>query len=193
MIRFGQWDQLLREPAPSSLHLSQGIWRLGRGLALVASGRLPGAEGEHVVLMGLTKRLGHDRTAEEKTQRVLLNIAERLLAGELAARHKRYDEGIKLLADAVKLEDGLPYTEPPFWPIPIRHYLGALLLASGHPGDAERVYRTDLAKHPQNGWAYFGLMQSLRAQRKTSVVKTVEPQFKEAWAHADVVLTASRF
>jgi len=194
MIRFGQWDQLLRESAPpASLHLAHGIWRLGRGLALVTSGRLPEAEGEHVVLMGLTKRLGRNRTAEEKTQRVLLNIAERLLAGELAVRHKRYDEGIKLLTDAVKLEDGLPYTEPPYWPIPIRHYLGALFLAAGRPGEAEQVYRADLAKHPQNGWGYFGLLQSLRAQRKNSAVKTVEPQFKEAWTHADVALAASHF
>lgn len=194
MIRFGQWDQLLREPAPpSSLHLAHGIWRLGRGLALAASGRLPGAEGEHVVLMGLTKQLGRHRTAEEKTQRVLLNIAERLLAGELAARHKQYDEGVKLLTDAVKLEDGLPYTEPPYWPIPIRHYLGALLLAAGRPGEAEQVYRADLARNPQNGWGSWGLLQSLRAQRKHSAVKTVELQFKEAWTHADVALPASRF
>ena len=194
MIRFGQWDELLREPAPpSSLHFAHGIWRLGRGLALAASGRLPGAEGEHVVLMGLTKRVGRNRTAEEKTQRVLLNIAERLLAGELAARHKRYEEGIKLLTDAVKLEEGLPYTEPPYWPIPIRHYLGALFLAAGRPAEAEQVYRADLARNPQNGWSAFGLLQSLRAQRKNSAVKTVEPQFKEAWAHADVVLPASRF
>lgn len=194
MIRFGQWDQLLREPAPPlSLHLYQGIWRLGRGLALAASGRLPGAEGEHVVLMGLTKRLGRDRTTEEKTQRGLLNIAERLLAGELATRHKRYDEGIKLLTDAVKLEDGLPYTEPPFWPIPIRHYLGALLLTAGHSGEAERVYRADLAKHPHNGWAYWGLLQSLRAQRKHGEAGAVTQQFKKMWSHADIVLTASRF
>ena len=194
MIRFGQWDQLLREPAPpSSLHFAHGIWRLGRGLALAASGRLPGAEGEHVVLRGLTKRLGHNRTTEERTQRALLTIAERLLAGELAARHKRYEEGIKLFTDAVKLEDGLPYTEPPYWPIPTRHYLGALLLAAGRPSEAEQVYRADLAKHPQNGWGYWGLLQSLRAQRKSGMVKTVESQFKEAWTHADVALPASHF
>lgn len=194
MIRFGQWDELLHElPPAQALRLHHGIWRLGRGLALASSGRLPGAEGEHVILAGLTKRLGRDRTPEEHTQRTLLKIAERLLAGEIASRRKQYDDAIKLTTEAVKLEDGLPYAEPPFWPIPVRHYLGALLLTAGRPADAEKVYRTDLSKNPQNGWAYFGLLQSLRAQRKHSAVKTVETQFKEAWAHADVVLTASRF
>ena len=194
MIRFGQWDELLHElPPAQALRLHHGVWRLGRGLALASSGRLPGAEGEHIILMGLTKRLGRDRTSEEHTQRTLLKIAERLLAGEIASRRKQYDEAITLMTEAVKLEDGLSYTEPPFWPIPVRHYLGALLLTAGKPADAEKVYRIDLAKNPQNGWAYFGLLQSLRAQRKNSMVKTVEAQFKEAWAHAEVVLTASRF
>lgn len=194
MIRFGQWDELIREPAPpKALRLPQGMWRLGRGLALAATGRLPGAEGEHVVLAGLAKRVGRDRTSEERTERALLKIAERLLAGEIAARRQKYDDAIKLFKDAVKLEDGLPYTEPPFWPIPVRHYLGAALLIAGQPSDAEAVYRADLAKNPNNGWAFFGLTQSLRAQQKSGEAETMEQLFKTAWTHADVTLTASRF
>lgn len=194
MIRFGQWDDLLREPPPpKTLHLQQGMWRLGRGMALAASGRMPGAEGEHIVLAGLAKRLGRDRTREEKTERTLLKIAERLLAGELAMHRRQYDEAIKSLTDAVKLEEELSYTEPPFWPIPIRHYLGAVLLKAGQSGKAEAVYRADLAKNPRNGWAQFGLMQSLRAQRKGREADAAEEQWKQAWEHADVTLTASRF
>ena len=194
MIRFGQGHELLREPAPhKSLRLHQGIWRLGRGLALAATGRLPGAEGEHTVLAGLARRLGRDRTPEEKTERTLLKIAERLLAGEIAARHRKYDEAITSFKEAVKLEDSLPYMEPPFWPIPVRHYLGDLLLVAGRPSDAEAVYRADLAKNADNGWAFFGLMQSLRDQEKGSEADEVELRFKAAWTHAEVRLTASRF
>lgn len=194
MIRFGQWDDLLREPPPpKSLRLQQGMWRLGRGIALAASGRMPGAEGEHMVLAGLAKRFGRDRTREEKTGRTLLKIAERLLAGELAMYRRHYDEAVTSLTDAVKLEEALPYTEPPFWPIPVRHYLGAVLLKAGQPGKAEAVYRVDLVKNPRNGWAQFGLMQSLRAQRKGREADVVEEQWKQAWEHADVILTASRF
>jgi tetratricopeptide (TPR) repeat protein len=194
MIRFGQWAELLREPAPGKgLRLHHGLWRLGRGLALAGTGRLPGAEGEHSVLVGLTKRLGRDRTPEEKTERVLLKIAERLLAGEIAARRGKYDDAIKLLKDAVLIEDGLPYAEPSFWPIPIRHYLGATLLAAKRASDAEEVYRTDLAKHPDNGWACYGLMQSLQSQGKQAEAEVVEQRFKTAWTYADVTLAGSRF
>lgn len=194
LIRFGQWDALLREPAPpKGLPLQDGIWRLGRGLALAATGRLPGAEGEQFVLTGLTKRLGRDRTSEQKTERALLKIAERLLAGEIAARRQKYDDAIKILKEAVKLEETLPYTEPPFWPVPIRHYLGATLLLVGQAGEAEMVYRADLARNPNNGWALFGLAQSLRAQHRGNEVDTVEQQFKSAWTYADVTLAASHF
>ncbi len=194
MIRFGQWDVLLRElPPPKTLRLQQAMWRLGRGMALSASGRLPGAEGEHFVLAGLAKRIGRDRTAEEKTERVLVKIAERLLAGEIAMHSNKLDEAITSVSEALKLEDALPYSEPPLWPIPIRHYLGALLLKSGQLNRAESVYRADLGKNPQNGWAYYGLLQSLRAQQKGREAARIEEQFKKAWAHADVTLTASRF
>ena len=62
----------------------EGIWRLGRGLALVATGRLPGAEGEHHALSGLTKQIRRTKSQEEKLERELLKIAERLLAGEIS-------------------------------------------------------------------------------------------------------------
>ena len=193
-IRFGQWDDLLREsPPPTTLRLKQAMWRLGRGMALVASGRVPGAEGEHAALTNLVKQFPRDRTAEDKTERALMRIAERLLEGEIAAHHKKYDMAINVLKEAVKLEDGLPYTEPPFWPIPIRHYLGAVLLKAGRPSEAETVYRTDLEKNRQNGWGQFGLMQSLQAQRKGREAAEAERQWKRAWEHADVTLVASRF
>jgi tetratricopeptide (TPR) repeat protein len=168
------------------------MWRLGRGLALVATGRLPGAEGEYLVLAGLTKQIRRDRTGEEKTERALLKIAERVLAGELAARRQRYDDAIGLLKDAIKMEEALPYSEPPLWPLSVRHHLGTVLLLAGRPSEAEAVYRADLLRHPDNGWALIGLIQSLRSQRKDHEAAAAEDRFKEAWAYADIIPAASR-
>jgi tetratricopeptide (TPR) repeat protein len=194
LIRFGQWEALLREPPPSKgLPLLEGMWRLGRGLASAATGRLPGAEGEHSALAVLAKRLGRTRTQEQKTERALLKIAERLLAAEIAVHRRKYADAINMFHEAIKMEDALPYTEPPFWPLPVRHYLGSALLIDGQPAEAEAVYRMDLIKNPGNGWALFGLAQSLRAQDKGREAEMVEQQFKTAWAYADVILAASRF
>ena len=193
MIRFSRWEELLRElPPPKGLRLMEGMWRLGRGLALVATGRLPGAEGEHVVLAGLTKQIRRDRTTEEKTERVLLKIAERVLAGELAARRQRYDDAIRLFEEAIKMEEALPFSEPPLWPLPVRHHLGTVLLLAGRSSEAEAVYHADLLRHPDSGWALIGLIQSLRAQHNDSQAAEAEDRFKKAWAHADFIPAASR-
>jgi tetratricopeptide (TPR) repeat protein len=194
LIRFGQWEALLQEPPPGKgLPLMNGMWRLGRGLALAATGRLPGAEGEYAALTDLAKRLGRLKGPEQKTTRTLMKIAERLLAGDIAAHRQQYAKAVALFEEAVKLEDGLPYMEPPHWPLPVRHYLGAALLLAGRPADAEAVYRADLERNPHNGWALFGLGQSLRAQGKSAEADAVDERFKSAWAHADVTLAASRF
>ncbi len=194
MIRFGRWEDLLHEPVPSKgLRMHEGMWRLGRGLASAAVGRIPGAEGEHFVLAGLAKQFRRDRSPAGKTERTMLTIAERLLAGDIAMRRQKFDEAIKILHEGVTLEESLPYTEPPYWPIPVRHYLGAALLTAGRPAEAEQVYREDLRRHPRNGWSLWGLTQSLRAQHKGGEADKVDEQFKSAWTSADVTLTASRF
>jgi tetratricopeptide (TPR) repeat protein len=193
MIRFGRWEELLREPPPpKGFRLMEGMWRLGRGLAHVATGRLPGAEGEHVVLSGLTKQIYRERTTEEKTGKALLKIAERVLSGEIAARRQRYDDAIKSFEEAIKIEEALPYSEPPLWPLSVRHHLGAVLLLAERPAEAEAVYQADLLRHPDNGWALTGLIQSLRAQQKEDLAVEAEDRFKKAWTHADFIPTASR-
>jgi tetratricopeptide (TPR) repeat protein len=193
LIRFERWDELLREsPPPKGFRLMDGMWRLGRGMALVSTGRLPGAEGEHYALANLTKQIKRDRSQEEKIARTLLKISERLLAGEIAARRQQYDDAIRKLKEAVKLEDSLPYVEPPHWPLPVRQYLGSVLLLAGRPADAETEYRADLTRNPENGWALIGLIQSLKDQQKDDQAAEVEDRFKKAWAHADFIPAASR-
>ena len=193
-IRFGQWERLLREPPPSKgLHLVEGTWRLGRGMALVATGRLPGAEGERQALVTLTKQFRRSRNQQDKLERDLLKISERLLTGQIAAQRRRHDEAIRTLREAVKIEGSLQGAEPPHWALPVRHYLGPVLLLAGRAPDAEAEYRADLKWYPENGWALFGLVQSLKAQRKDTDAAGVSDRFQKAWAHADVALTASRF
>jgi cytochrome c-type biogenesis protein CcmH/NrfG len=77
--------------------------------------------------------------------------------------------------------------------MPMRHGLGAALLAAGDAAGAEKVYREDLKRNPANGWALFGLAQSLTAQDKKEAAAEVKRQFEMAWIRADVKITSSRF
>ena len=48
-------------------------------------------------------------------------------------RSGRVDEAVRVLKEAVALEDGIPYNEPPVWHHPPRQVLGAVLLEAGTP------------------------------------------------------------
>ncbi len=54
------------------------------------------------------------------------------------------------------------------------------------------MYREDLARLPNDGWALYGLARSLREQGKTDdEVRGIEARFKKAWAKADTRITSS--
>lgn len=185
---------MLREPAPPADNaFLTGMWRYARGLALLGKGRVDEADGE----LAEVRRLAADPSLDyplfsPNTARQVLAIAPEVLAGEVAAARKQFDRAIAHLARAVRLEDGLVYTEPAEWHYPPRHALGAVLLQARRPAEAETVYWEDLRRNPENGWALFGLALALRAQGKTDTAAAIEGRFRKAWARADVTLSASR-
>ena len=77
--------------------------------------------------------------------------------------------------------------------MPVRHSLGALLLEQGKIADAERVYREDLAIHPNNGWALKGLAECLHRTGRHDEADETDERFQAAWARSDIVLKSSCF
>ncbi|MHB1423817.1 MAG: hypothetical protein ACYC3I_11605 [Gemmataceae bacterium] len=63
--------------------------------------------------------------------------------------------------------------------------LGAVLLASGEPAEAEQVFRAELATHPRSGRSLFGLRESLKAQKKEYAARLVDREFQTAWKNAE--------
>lgn len=123
----------------------------------------------------------------------LLRIATEVLAGEIDAAGRRYDQALAHLDSAVRLQDSLTYTEPPDWYYPVRQTLGAVLLQAGRPAEAEVVYWADLRQYPENGYSLRGLVEALRAQGRQDDAATMEKRFRKAWSYADVQLNSSRF
>jgi tetratricopeptide (TPR) repeat protein len=196
-IRFGEWDLIFSEPRPpEDSPFWTGIWHHARGLAFTATGKLDSARIElnRLQSIAIQKSMeGFRVTFSQNGAKAILDIAVEVLAGELAAKHGDYDRAIARLHRAVLLEDNLIYDEPPDWHVPVRQSLGAVLLEAGRPAEAEAIYWQDLRLNRENGWALFGLMQSLQAQGKTVAAAGVKVRFDQAWKQSDVSLTASRF
>lgn len=192
-VRFGMWGEMLTSPAPpASEPYATGIWQYGRGLALVARGQFERADAEIRALESTLSREAFRTTLKDSPLLTNLQIASRIVKGELAARRGSVDAAVGLLQEAVALEDGIPYNEPPVWHHPVRQILGGVLLDAGRAREAEAVYRDDLVRVRENGWSLFGLMRSLEAQQRAAEAAAVKERFARAWARADITLISSR-
>jgi tetratricopeptide (TPR) repeat protein len=193
LVRFGRWEEILAEPAPpDDLLYDTAMWHYARGLAYAATNRFDQALQEESTLKALAAQIPTDRiVGDNQPADMLLRLASLSLAGEIAARQGNCERAIPKLEEAVSVQDGLPYMEPSPWYIPQRQVLGAVFLQCHRPETAEDVFREDLRRNPGNGWALFGLAQSLRAQGRSDA--EVEAQFRTAWRDADVQLTSARF
>lgn len=187
LARFSKWDDILRQPEPpKDLRYTTAVWHYVRGLAHTGQGKLDSAALERDKLAAIAKATPVDAYANLNSMRSLLAIARSHLEGEMAAKQSRTDDAVKHLRKAIAGEDELTYDEPPPWYLPVRQRLGAVLLDAGRHVEAERAFREDLARRPENGWSLHGLAQSLRAQERGKEAHGVEARFQKAWSKADV-------
>ena len=194
LTRFGEWDQILAAPEfPASMPLARAIRRGARGIALAARGEVPAARAEQAAFLAELKLIPSKKARRaSNTSDAVLNVLTPMLEGEILVREGKLDAAFARLRAATKAEDVLRYNEPPDWLLPVRHSLGASLMAAGRFAEAEQVYRDDLARLPENGWSLFGLARALRLQKKNAdEAADLEARFKKIWAHADLQLTSS--
>lgn len=192
--RFGKWTDILALPDPGKENLyAQVMWRFSRGLAFVRSGYDSEAKGELSKLDSLNK-LDTLSTIYITFNPVASSsqIASALLRGEILLKEKKFDEAVLSFQDAVKVESGLRYNEPPDWKLPTRHYLGAALFEAGRFSDAEKVYLDDLKINRENGWSLTGLQRCQNAQGRKQDVAATAKRFSKAWKNSDIAITSSR-
>ncbi len=194
-MRFGEWEAILSAPAfPRFLPLAETGRRALRAMALAALGRPQEARQEQTAFEGRRKTIeeGEGNIGSLDAAEVLAAVSA-LVEGEILLSEEKGALALAALRHAVALQDEFPYDEPPTWPIPMRHPLGAALLAQGQYAEAEKVYREDLRQHPENGWSLFGLQEALLLQRRPEEAQAVAVRFERAWAHATVAIPSSCF
>src|SRR5271156_3663127 len=189
--RFGNWDAILKEPAPpADLTYTTAIWHYVRGLAFAAKNRPDDALSEKKKLDDIMSATPTDRIVGVNPANRLLAITSETLAGEVDSAQGHHDDAIKHLQEAVAIQDSLNYDEPPDWYYPVRETLGMELLADGKNAEPEQVFRDDLKRYPENGWSLNGLALCLRARNASDEAAAVDARLKKAWAHADTKLPA---
>ena len=192
LVKFGMWDEMLKEPAPNPKLPGATIHYLqARAEALAETKRFDEAAAEIAKAEKLIAAVPADATQGNNAAKPLYDIGQLKARARLASAQGHSDEAIGLLTQAVGLEDKLAYNEPNDMIFPTRHVLGAELLAAGKAPEAEAVFREDLKRHPNNGWAYYGLSQALTAQKRDAEAATARKQFEDAWRKADFKLATA--
>jgi len=197
LVRFGQWDTLLRGtlppdgPAPYPL----AMWHYARGTALARTGQLQGAQQALARLRAVAAEpaLRGQRIKNINPATALVQIATLTLQADLALAHGEPAAAVALLREATATEDALSYDEPHLWLAPTRHALGAVLLAAGQAAAAAQVYREDLRHYPANGWSLAGLAAALRQLQQPAAAAQAGAAARAAFRGAERLPEGSRF
>lgn len=188
LIRFGKWDAVLKEPKPAEdLIYATTMWHYARGMAFAHKGKIKKAKKELKIVAAGEKNetlIALEKPNYPTTK--LTKMAALVLEGTIAGQKRNFDKKVTLLKDAVSIQDGLRYSEPPHFYYPVRQSLGVALLEANKVAAAELIFKEDLAKFPNNGWSLHGLHQSLLKQNKLEESKAIKMEFETAWSLADV-------
>jgi tetratricopeptide (TPR) repeat protein len=195
LLRFSKWDEVLKLPAPApSAGILTTVHHFARGVAHAAQGRAVEAERERDAYRAAQRAIPADAAWGYNTAKAFLAVADAVLEARIAAAKGNEDASIEHWRAAVAAEDALSYNEPADWYYPTRESLGGALVRAKRFVDAERVFREDLERNPNNPRSLFGLWRTLAANDPEEPMTLVlGRRFADAWQHADVPLTLEDF
>ena len=185
----------LPEP-PADRPVLTAWWRFARGVGHARKGAVDEAVKERAALAAAATRVPESALfggTGLETARNVLTLATLVLDARIAWARGARDESIRLWTKAAAAADRLPYDEPPVWFYPIRESLGAALLLSGRPREAEQAFRDDLVRHPRNPRSLFGLRESLIKQGREIDANWIKAALDAAWQNADTTLNVETF
>ncbi len=182
----------MKQPEPdASLPSTLAVWHFARGVVFAGRGDIASAEAEQQAFLKIEKLVpAESMSSLNPTSRILI-IAEDVLRARIAEAKRDNSTAIEFFNKGIKEEDSLAYDEPPQWFHPVRESLGGFLLRSGNYADAERVFRADLERNKHSGRSLFGLMESLKAQKKSQAAAMTQREFESAWKNADTKLSVA--
>lgn len=193
-VKFGKWDSILglTNEVPE-LEYPSAILHYAKGMAYLSKNQNSKA---YLELKELKKIAENEKLKEItiwdiNTVYDLVQIAHKVLNSQLLLSEGKEDESIQVLREAIVLEDGLNYNEPPDWFFSVRHYLGHAQLSAGRFDDAILTYQEDLERLPKNGWALKGLELAYKGINETEKESETRRAFSKSWEYADISINSS--
>jgi tetratricopeptide (TPR) repeat protein len=181
--QFSDPQTILALPDPGSeFLLVKAMWHYARALAHAANKDTAAAEQEIGALGEIQFKGDFKALTDWQVPGQDIVATARLVAqGRLATAQGDLERAANAYREAVAIQDKLAYMEPPYWYYPVRQSLGAVLLRSGNPVEAEAAFRESLVQTPNNGWALYGLQQVYKQKGDDKSAQAAGQALEQAW------------
>lgn len=182
-VQFSSPDTLVALPDPGpDFVLVKAMWHYARAVGFARKGMQAEGAREIAALERLERTADFKPIAEWNIPaREIVQTARAVARGRLADARGNAPEAISAYREAIAVQDGLPYMEPPYWYYPVRQSLGAVLLRTGQLDEAEQVFRDSLARTPSNGWALRGLIEVYQKRGDKPALAAARKRFETTW------------
>ncbi len=185
--QFSPPDVILKLPAPADdLLLVKVFFHYARALAQAERRDVAAARQEIAAITALEN--GGDFKPFDVWNvpaKAIVQTARLVATARLADAQGDLAGAAGALEQAVAIEDGLAYTEPPYWYYPVRQSLGAVRLRQGRLDEAEAALRESLARVRNNGWALAALAEVYKRKGDAAAEKSARQALSKAWFGAE--------
>ena len=196
LLRFAKWQEVLQLPMPDAkATVTTALFHFGRGVAHAALGAVADAGRERDAYLAARQRVAAGAMIGYNPASAIFLVCEAVLEARIAAAGNNLDSAIQAWQKAVAAEDALSYDEPSDWFYPTRESLGAAYFRAKRYEDADRTFREDLERNPDNPRSLFALWQMVGVvgEPDDPVTMLLRRRFRDSWTDADVELKFSDF
>jgi tetratricopeptide (TPR) repeat protein len=192
--QYAEPDTILAMPdPPGAPPYVKAMWHYARGTAFAAKKDAAAARGEaDAVQRILDETDWSTMDAWAIPARPVLEVARDLVLARAAQAEGDQNAAVAVLRKAADTQDTIPYMEPPFWYYPVRQSLGAALLKTGHPEEAEKEFLAALERERSSAWSLYGLKEAAKAKGDAAAEAKAAEELAKAWRGDPSLLTLER-
>ncbi len=156
--QFASVDEVVALPDPGNgIPYLKAMWHYARGKVFAEAGdsraRAEQQAIEALMSHAAIKSAGIPAGA-------ILQLASNTISAKIMMSGSNYAGAADLMRENIKLQDSMPYTEPPFWYYAVEQSLAAALYMDGKYRDAETAFKASLIRHPNSAGSLYGLWQT---------------------------------
>ena len=192
---FSPPERVLALPDPGAdLALAHTLWRYARTAAAAQTGATVRAQQELAALEAYSATADYDAMeAAGVPATQIATIARHVARARVAAAGDDFAAAAHAYRAAIKVEDALPYMEPPYWYHPVRLSLAAVLLRDGRVEEARATLQEAALRTPNSAWVFFASREAARMAGDGDAERHFAAAFDKAWLGGEEEPDLARF